>query len=49
MKITDENGPLYLLYGDGAPWHPAKGYDAANPPEAKCTDPMYCGLTVRSI
>eukprot|EP01049_Picozoa_sp_SAG25_P003729 SAG25_NODE_219_length_11644_cov_21.713729_10_plen_756_part_00 len=46
VKIVDEEGPLYLLYGDGAPWHPPAGYDPANPPEAKCTDPMYCGLKV---
>ena len=30
----------------GAPWHPTPGYDPANPPEASCTDPMYCGLKV---
>ena len=46
VKIVDDEGSLYLLYGDGAPWHPPPGYDPANPPEAKCTDSMYCGLKV---
>ena len=32
VKIRDAHGPLYLLYGDGAPWHPPKGYDPKNPP-----------------